>query len=595
MLHYLLQILIFQVIFLALYDVFHKKDTFFTWNRLYLIITPILSLVLPFIKIDVFRTQTSQIYITKLERVITLSTENLVVLGTSGPEQNPINWWLVVYYTGAVVSLFLLILKLYKLKVLTSFSFKSTLRNQKIVTLPNSTQAFSFWNTIYLGDGLSEEEKKQILIHELVHVEQKHSLDQIWFEVLKVALWWNPLIYSSQSRITVLHEYLADAAVITTVDKRNYIEQLLNATFQTQEITFVNQFFNQSLIKKRILMLQKTKSKTIAKFKYLLLVPAIIGILTYTSCSDESNQLTTNKIENSSSPKNSNISEFSISGEPECPNQNASYDKNLDNYLKIRNGKNSKVIVDIVSIETSQKIRTVFIANNTTQYIRNIPEGKYRLNIDYGNDYAEKTVDGTCKAYFKNEKLTETSTQVLDFYTTTTKEGKNVPSYNLALDLGDSDDKDSIDTVDAIGQQSAATSNTQDAEPKCPNQNAKYDYKLDNYLRVTVGKSADAIIEIISQENSKNIRTAHIKSDQVYFVRNIPEGKYKLHITYGEGYTEKTVDGVCKGYFKNEKLTETGNDVLDFTLVKTDKGMNVPSYNITLDLTDEDLKDHDHS
>ncbi len=440
MLHYLLQTLVFQVLFLALYDIFHKKDTFFAWNRLYLIITPILSLVFPFIKISALSSPTPQGYITQLERVITVSSENLVVLGTTGPEQNPTNWWMVLYYLGATISLVLLIMKFYKLNILTSFSFTSNIKNKKVVTLPNSNQAFSFWNTIYLGDGLQEEEKKQILTHELVHVEQKHSLDQICFEILKIVLWWNPMIYIYQSRVTVLHEYLADEAVISTIDKRNYIEQLLNATFQTQEITFVNQFFNQSLIKKRIVMLQKTKSKTIAKFKYLLLVPVIIGILTYTSCSDESNQPINNNIGNSSSIKNSNISEHLKSGEPECPNQNSEYDKNLDNYLKIAVGKNTEVIVDIISIESSKKIRTVYIANNTTQFIRHIPEGKYKFHIAYGYDYAEKTVDGICKAYFKNEKLTEQGIQVLDFNTIKTKEGVNVPSYNLTLDLpGDSD------------------------------------------------------------------------------------------------------------------------------------------------------------
>ncbi len=593
MLHYLLQTLIFQVIFLTLYDILHKKDTFFTLNRLYLIITPILSLVFPFIKIDAFSTQTSQVYFTQLERVITISSDNLVVLGTTGPEQNPINWWLIVYFIGVGISLFLLILKFYKLNIMKTFSFKINIKNKKIVTLPNSTQAFSFWNTIYLGDGLNEEEKKQILIHEIVHVDQKHSLDQLYFEFLKIFLWWNPLIYINQSRITVLHEYIADAVVISSVGKKNYIQQLLNATFQTQEITFVNQFFNQSLIKKRIVMLQKSKSKTIAKFKYLLLVPVIIGILTYTSCNDETNQSTTDQTEISKNNEAIDISERLKSGEPKCPNQNSEYDRNLDNYLKVRNGKNSEVILDIISIETYKKVRTVFIAVNTTQFIRNIPEGIYRLNINFGDGYAEKTVNGTCKAYFKNEKLTEPGVQELDFNTKKRKEGIDVPSYNITLDLpGDSDDTGPIDTVDTIGQQSVTASITRDAEPKCPNKDAKYDNKLDNYLRVTIGKSADAIIEMISQENSKSIRTIHIKSNQVYFIRNIPEGKYKLHIAYGDNYAEKTINGVCKGYFKNEKATEIDKNTLDFTTVITDRGVDVPSYNISLDLADED---HDHS
>ncbi len=443
MLHYLLQTLAFQVLFLALYDVFHKKDTFFAWNRLYLIITPILSLVFPFIKIPALSSPTPQGYITQLERVITISSENLTVLGTTGPEQNPTNWWIILYYVGAAISLVLLIMKFYKLNILTSFSFTSNVSNKKVVSLPNSNQAFSFWNTIYLGERLNEEEKKQILVHEMVHVEQKHSLDQICFEILKIVLWWNPMIYIYQSRITVLHEYLADEAVISTIDKRNYIEQLLNATFQTQEITFVNQFFNQSLIKKRIVMLQKSKSKTIARFKYLLLIPAITGVLTYTSCSQSTSNTEEVDVVETDTQKATKraieLAKMAENAESECPNQNSEYDKKLDNYLEITSGKNAEVILHMVSTETEKEIRTVHLTRNQIYKIRHIPEGHYRLDIEYGEEYYEKTVDGVCKALFKNEKIKETGDQILDYTTVTTEKGLNVPSYRLTVDLNDED------------------------------------------------------------------------------------------------------------------------------------------------------------
>ncbi len=580
MLHYLLQTLIFQVLFLALYDIFHKKDTFFTWNRLYLISTPLLSLLFPFIKIQALSTPTSQIYATQFERIITVSSESLVVLGTTGPEQNPINWWIILYGIGAVLSLFFLILKLYKLKVLTAFSFTSTLKNNKVVILPNSAQAFSFLNTIYLGQKLDNEEKKQILIHEIIHVQQKHSLDQIWFEILKIVFWWNPIIYIFQSRITVLHEYLADAAVISKIGKKSYIQQLLNATFQTQEITFVNQFFNQSLIKKRIVMLQKSKSKTIAKFKYLLLIPLTIGILMYTSCGEESNQFTLD------STKNSNTSTIIKSGEPECPNLNAKFDKKLDNYLKIRNGKNSEAIVHVITKETSEKIRTVYIGQNTTQFIRNIPEGTYKIHVSYGHNYAEKNENGTCIAYFKEEIATEVNKNTLDFNTITTKKGYHVPSYNLSIDFLDKSG-DSEELNDTSGPKTLKAI-SRDAEPICPNKNSKYDNKLDNYLRITSGKSTEIIVNIISVKTQETVRIVHLKKNQAYFTRNIPQDSYNLHIQYGENYAEKTENGVCVAYFKNEKAKEIGKDILDFHTVTTKKGVNVPSYNITIALTEEE-------
>lgn len=576
MLHYLLQILIFQLLFLVIYDLFHKKETFFNWNRLYLIITPFLSLVLPFIKLETFRVSSSQVFITKIERVITVSSESLQVLGTTGPEQSPTNWWLILYCIGAGISFFLLILRFYKLAILKTISLRSILGTKKIIILPNSNQAFSFWNTVYIGDAIKENEKKQILIHELVHVQHKHSLDQLYFEILKIVLWWNPLIYSYQSKITILHEYIADAAVISTVNKKNYIDQLLNAAFQTQEITFVNQFFNQSLIKKRILMLQKTKSKTISKFKYLLLIPVITSILVYTSCSDDSSQSETNS-KNGTTEKSATENKV----ETACLNHNSIYDKSLNNYLKIEVGKYTDVIVSVINIDTEKSVRTAYIKRTQAYYLRNIPEGQYRIDIIYGEDYTEETLNGVCTGFFKKQKLTESPENFLDFNTVTTSKGKNVPSYSLSLDLTDpasygypQDDKNNM-------------TEGGDSLSVCLKQNAVYDTALDNYIQLEIADNTEIIADLISIEDLKSVRTIHLKENTKSFIRNIPEGKYQLKIQYGERYEEVTVNGTCSARFKNQMKSEIAKGILDFTITKSEGNRNVPSYSMTIDILDK--------
>ena len=198
-----------------------------------------------------------------------------------------INWWFVAYGVGALGSLFLLFRKYQDLSRLFSFKTISAEKDFRIIEVPASNIACTFYKTVFLGEQLSEEEKQQILPHELIHVKQKHSLDLIFFEVLKIIFWFNPLIYIYQSRISTLHEFIADACVVKTTAKRSYYEQLLNSAFNTRNISFINQFFNHSLIKKRIVMLQKSKSKTIAKIKYLVILPLMLVMLTVVSCSQE--------------------------------------------------------------------------------------------------------------------------------------------------------------------------------------------------------------------------------------------------------------------------------------------------------------------
>ena len=293
---YIIQIIVFQLVFLLVYESFLKKETFFKANRWYLLLTPVLSLILPFASFTAISDVVPASAVTAINNTIKLPE---VFIGTQQPtiEKLPtvhikaektaaVNWWLVVYALGSFTS-FVLFLKRWRV-IGKLFQFKAEDKKDfKIVEIPNSRMAFTFLKTVFLGSDISAKEREHILAHELIHVSQKHSLDLLFFEILKVLFWFNPLVYLFQNRIAALHEFIADEAVVKKTSKKHYFNQLLNSAFETQNLSFTNQFFNQSLIKKRIVMLQKSKSKTIAKFKFLLVIPLLAMILIYVSCSDE--------------------------------------------------------------------------------------------------------------------------------------------------------------------------------------------------------------------------------------------------------------------------------------------------------------------
>lgn len=296
MLQYIIQVVLFQLGFLLMYELLLKKETFFNINRLYLLVTPLVSLLLPLLKIESLSTLVPADSISEISQVLLPEVyiggqpENIQQLPAVNVVQEQglqINWWLVTYVAGVVLSLILLLKKYQNLNHLFRFRRISEDKELRIIEVPNSKIACTFYKTVFLGDKLSEAEKQQILSHELVHVKQKHSLDLVFFEALKIIFWFNPLVYIYQSRIATLHEFIADANVVKTTTRRSYYEQLLNTAFNTQNISFINQFFNHSLIKKRIIMLQKSRSKTIAKFKYLFVLPLLFMMLTYVSCSED--------------------------------------------------------------------------------------------------------------------------------------------------------------------------------------------------------------------------------------------------------------------------------------------------------------------
>ncbi|WP_026776819.1 M56 family metallopeptidase [Polaribacter sp. Hel_I_88] len=291
MINYILQVVLFQVLFLAIYDFFISKETFFTKNRWYLVSTPILSFLIPLIKIPTFQKAVSQEYIVYLPEIV-LSPEKVIkrTFETTTFYES-INYFNIIFWIGVVVFSILFLIKLMKIINLIRINKAEKISIFRLIFIPNKTNAFSFFNYIFLGKEIPVSQQEKIIQHEMVHSKQKHSLDLLLFEFLKIAMWFNPMIYLYQKRITLVHEYISDEIVSKKEAKEVYINNLLSNYFQVENVAFVNQFYKTSLIKKRIVMMTKKQSKKINQLKYLLLIPVLTSMLFYSSCSSNKNQI----------------------------------------------------------------------------------------------------------------------------------------------------------------------------------------------------------------------------------------------------------------------------------------------------------------
>ena len=281
MINYIIQVMLFQTLFLAVYDLALSKETFFTKNRWYLMVTAIGSFLIPLIKLPNFGKVVPQEVNILLPEIL-LSPQS--VIEKSSIYQS-FSYGSLIFWTGFSLASLVFIYRLYKL---VSLIFKNSIKLEEdyfLITIPNSKKAFSFFNCVFIGDDIHEDEKEKIISHELIHCKQKHSLDLLIFESLKIVMWFNPLLYAYQRRISTVHEYISDSIVVKSVEKKEYLNNLVNQLFDVEKISFVNQFYKSSLMKKRIIMITKEKSKQIKQIKYLLLIPVLTSMVVYTSCS----------------------------------------------------------------------------------------------------------------------------------------------------------------------------------------------------------------------------------------------------------------------------------------------------------------------
>lgn len=287
MINYILQVILFQVLFLAIYDLLLSKETFFTTNRWYLLGTSMVSFLLPFIKVPTFQQAATQEFLIVLPEIV-LSPQKVLESSVEPAQlESSFNYLAIIFWVGIVVFAFIFLLKLFTILKLIFNNEKEKPHNITLVLLSKTSKAFSFFNYVFLGKLLKPEQKEKVIAHELVHTKQKHTLDLLYFEFLKIVMWFNPMVYLYQKRITLVHEYISDAIVANHDTKESYVDNLLASIFQVEHIGFVNQFYKESLLKKRIRMIMKTKSKKMNQLKYLLLIPVLGSMLFYVSCSEE--------------------------------------------------------------------------------------------------------------------------------------------------------------------------------------------------------------------------------------------------------------------------------------------------------------------
>jgi len=271
------------------YELLLRKETFFNWNRAYLLITSVVSLVVPFIKLKSFATVIPSEFIISLPTVIlgeTKPVDSIVVDSIETALVNNQSLFSVVWiwYAGIVVFTVVLLFKLFRIWRFKLTSSSVQRQGYSIITLKNSEDAFSFLKSIFLGDQIESTQKESILKHEKVHVEERHTIDLLWFEILRIVFWFNPLVYIYQKRITEVHEFIADKSA--SKYQQNYYENLLAKTFNIAQFSLVNQFYSSSLIKKRIIMLTKEKSNKTKLVKYVTIIPIVLSMLVYVSCTD---------------------------------------------------------------------------------------------------------------------------------------------------------------------------------------------------------------------------------------------------------------------------------------------------------------------
>ena len=265
------------VVFYFCYRLLMERETMHRLNRIVLLSSIVLSLVLPLCVITLHKT-------IEVEQVPVVDTAELIVAdleATSVEDStNLLQPYIIfaVFIIGLVCRLIYIVNSYRHLRRMIEDSEQHSLEDGvtlAVVDLP--VAPFSWMHTIVLSRIDYEERNPSILVHERGHILQRHSWDIVFVEALTALQWFNPVVWLLRRDLRTVHEYEADAAVLSSgSDVSQYIQLLMRKAMGTKACILANGI-NNSTIKKRINMMLLNKSSRYNSLKLLALIP-IVGV-----------------------------------------------------------------------------------------------------------------------------------------------------------------------------------------------------------------------------------------------------------------------------------------------------------------------------
>lgn len=275
--------------FYVVYRLFLSKDTMYSRNRTYIIFSLISAMILPLITIQTREPLNIPVFGKVLSEIFISGTVN--ANSSSISDVNALmgyKWFFIFYLSGVIFFGLKLIIDLFQLFFLINNQRE---RGSHIIRFHGlNTAGFSAFGHVFLNSRLTSDEADEIIKHEQNHLNHHHSFDIVFIEIVRVFQWFNPFIYLLSRSLRAVHEYQADEECISLGTSVNRYQMLLmNQIFKSKIFSITNSFSNPSLIKKRMIMMTKQRSKVVANLKLLLVFPVIAALMLFISSCTQGN------------------------------------------------------------------------------------------------------------------------------------------------------------------------------------------------------------------------------------------------------------------------------------------------------------------
>lgn len=259
------------------YKIIMSREKYYAINRATILSSVAVSFVIPLVKLPFLN---KEVYV----EAETISPEIDFEPVAMAIEPEPqISFTEIIPYILAVgIALFFLKYIVTTLSIIgkVAFSHKITLREGvKLIISETIKSPVSWLRYIFMNSHDYQENSREVLTHEMAHINHRHSIDLIFMDLACCLQWFNPAIWLFKRELRAVHEYQADHEVIASGFNAKQYQTLLIKKAAGRKWSSVASSLNHSNLKKRITMMSSKNSSRLAVIKVLLPI-AVSALLT---------------------------------------------------------------------------------------------------------------------------------------------------------------------------------------------------------------------------------------------------------------------------------------------------------------------------
>lgn len=273
---YILKTILISGVFLAYYWIALRDKKFHYYNRFYLLTASIMSLVLPLLNFNLVTVNEPVLFNSNeiIKYILPISSVNTAI------QYSWLDYTIVITGFVAIALLITLLLNVIKIQLLKSKFEITQMDGFDFINTNEENAPFSFLNNLFWKESISLEEEggQQIFKHEITHIQQKHTWDRIYIQILTSIFWINPFNWVIQKELVTIHEFIADEEAVGNSNIEAFAKMLLKTHYGNHFLNPAHQFFYSS-IKRRLFMLNQNKKTKFSHLRRLFVLPITICVV----------------------------------------------------------------------------------------------------------------------------------------------------------------------------------------------------------------------------------------------------------------------------------------------------------------------------